>query len=324
MNTNMANISSNTMSTTTTVPFDFDSIRTVPETHVWPPPGDGEQVFSIPVVDFSAPSEQSRKLIAEACEEWGMFQLTNHGIPSELLKEVEAQARRLFALPASRKLKALRSPDGVSGYGLPRISQFFEKHMWNEGDVIEDYQQRMTELAAKLFRLILNSLNTSEQEVRRMSSPETTMASLQLNSYPPCPDPTRVMGMAPHTDTSLLTLVYQGNVKGLQIFKETVGGGKWGMVPPVAGALTVNVGDLLNVISNGRFRTVRHRVVLKEAMMQRVSVALFYSPTPEFVLPPSGVVSGEFEAPMNRSLTVKEYRGLKYKSYKTAQAALDG
>ncbi|CAN0877670.1 Gibberellin 3-beta-dioxygenase 1, partial [Linum grandiflorum] len=356
----MVNISSNTMTATTKVsdayaqsplkshqivPLDFNSIQTtLPETHVWPP-GAGDQSFPIPVIDFSAPSEISRKLIVEACEKWGVFQLTNHGIPSELLTEVEAQARRLFALPASRKLNALRSPNGVSGYGQARISQFFEKHMWNEGftvvgspadhaaqlwpeddrrrqvfcDVIEDYRQRTRELAAKLLRLILQSLNTSEQEIRRISSPESTVASLQLNSYPPCPDPTRVMGMAPHTDTSLLTLVYQGSVKGLEIFS----GGEWGIVPPVAGAVTVNVGDLLHVISNGRFQTVRHRVVLKEAAPQRVSVALFYFPTPEFVLSPSGLVSGDVEAPiLYRSLTVKEYIGVKYKSYQTALDAI--
>ncbi|CAN0877664.1 Gibberellin 3-beta-dioxygenase 3 [Linum grandiflorum] len=353
------NISSNTMSTTTFVseasslksyqfiPLDFHSIRTLPETHVWPPASYNDQVFPIPIIDFSGPSESNQKLIVEACEKWGVFQLTNHGIPSELLMEVDAQMRRLFALPMSRKLEALQAPDGFTGYGMPRISQFFEKRMWTEGftikgspadhaaqlwpdgqcqvfcDVMEDYQQRMKDLAAKLCRLILQSLNTSEQEVRRIST-ESTIVSVQMNSYPPCPEPTRAMGMAAHTDTSLLTLLYQGNVEGLQIFKETVAGGKWGMVPTVDGAVTVNVGDLLEVISNGRFRSVLHRVVLNEAMLQRVSVALFYTPPPEYVLSPSGVVSGDFEAlPMYRSLTVKEFRELKYESYQTAQSALD-
>ncbi|CAN0877665.1 Gibberellin 3-beta-dioxygenase 1 [Linum grandiflorum] len=184
---------------------------------------------------------------------------------------------------------------------------------------MEDYQKRMLELTVKLFRLILKSLNASEEEVRRLSSPETTNASLTLNSYPSCPDPARVMGIGPHTDTSLLSLIYQGSVKGLQIFKETVGGGReWGMVPPVAGALTVNVGDLLHIISNGRFQTVQHRVVLKDAMLERISVAFFYSPTPEFVLSPAG----DGEAPVYRSLTVKEFRGLKHKSKHIVEPAL--
>ncbi|CAN1169159.1 Gibberellin 3-beta-dioxygenase 1 [Linum perenne] len=177
----------------------------------------------------------------------------------------------------------------------------------------------MTELAAKIFRLILKSLNISEQELRRISSPESTATSLQLNSYPPCPDPTRAMGMAPHTDTSFITLLYQGSVEGLQIFS---GGGEWGMVAPVAGAVTVNVGDLLHVMSNARFRTVRHRVVLKDAAMQRISVALFYFSSPEFVLTPAGVDSGEVEGQRYRSLTVEEYIGVKYKSYQTALDAI--
>ncbi|CAN0877669.1 Gibberellin 3-beta-dioxygenase 3 [Linum grandiflorum] len=326
------------------IPLDFNSIRTVPETHVWPPPGDSDQVFPIPVIDFSGPSESIQNQIAEACEKWSVFQLTNHGIPSELLAETEAQARRLFALPLSQKLKALRSPDGGGGFGKSLLSEFFEKHMWNEGftimgspanhvaplwpedqcqvfcDVFEDYQQQMTELAAKLFRLILKSLNISEEEVLRITSPETSNGSLQLNSYPSCPEPARVMGVCPHTDTSLISLIHQGSVKGLQIFKQTVGGGgEWGLVPPVAGALTVNVGDLLHIISNGKFQTVRHRVVLKEVMVHRVSVAFFYYPTPEFVLSPSGDVG----APLYRSVTVKEFRGLKSKCSHIVEPALD-
>ncbi|CAN1828093.1 Gibberellin 3-beta-dioxygenase 1 [Linum perenne] len=331
------------------IPLDFHSLHTIPESHVWPPPCDDDQVFPVPIIDFSGPSQITQKLIFDACENWGVFQLTNHGIPPELLEEVGAQARRLFALPASRKLKALRSLNGVGGYGQARISQFFEKCMWYEGftvmgspadhaamlwpdddddchvfcDVIEDYQQRMTELAAKIFRLILKSLNISEQDLRRISSPESTATSLQLNSYPPCPDPTRAMGMAPHTDTSFITLLYQGSVEGLQIFHGGGGGGgEWGMVAPVAGAVTVNVGDLLHVMSNARFRTVRHRVVLKDAAMQRISVALFYFSSPEFVLSPAGVDSGEVEGQRYRSLTVEEYIGVKYKSYQTALDAI--
>ncbi|CAL1375143.1 unnamed protein product [Linum trigynum] len=341
------------------IPLDFHSVDTLPETHVWLPPpgfevenndaGDGQLVFPVPVIDFSDPDEAAAgKLMVEACETWGVFQLVNHGIPLEILAAVEAQTKRLFALPASRKLEALRSPNGVNGYGQARFASLFDKNMWNEGftvmgspadharklwpddfqgfcDVIDDYQNRTRELAARLLGLILRSANTPEQEIRRISSPSATMTTLQLNSYPRCPDPTRAMGMAPHTDTSFLTLLYQGGVKGLQIFSDRAGGGGggWGMVDPVDGAITVNVGDLLHVVSNARFHTARHRVVLREAR-QRVSVGLFFVPTPDCVLSPlaCGGGGGEGEVCRYRAVSVKEYIGLKYKGFETVLSAI--
>jgi len=53
-----------------------------------------------------------------------------------VVEEVEEEAKRLFALPADRKLKALRSATGATGYGRARISPFFPKHMWHEGFTI--------------------------------------------------------------------------------------------------------------------------------------------------------------------------------------------
>ena len=58
---------------------------------------------------------------------------TMHGIPIDLLKQLELQTKRLFALPLDQKLRTVRSPEGITGYGLARISAFFPKPMWSEG-----------------------------------------------------------------------------------------------------------------------------------------------------------------------------------------------
>ncbi|KAJ4828255.1 hypothetical protein Tsubulata_012063 [Turnera subulata] len=318
-----------------TIPLDFLSVKTVPDSHVWPKSGDdleySDDVFSIPLIDLKNPDAANQ--IEKACETWGVFQVTNHNVPLDLLQEVESKARSLFSLPFEQKLKALRTPGASTGYGVARISPFFNKYLWHEGftvvgspvdharklwpyshqlfcDVIDDYQKKMKELARTLVQTILNSLGIiSEDEdiMNRMCSPENVNTALQLNSYPSCPDPNRAMGLAPHTDTSLLTILHQSSTKGLQLFKEGVG---WVWVRPINGALVVNIGDFLHILSNAKFPAVLHRVVMQEAK-QRLSMAYFYSPPSDFRVSPLVLDSGQ--TPSYRSISVGEYIRFKAK-----------
>ncbi|KAH8482689.1 hypothetical protein H0E87_029952 [Populus deltoides] len=317
------------------IPLDFDSVRTVPDSHVWPTSHafESDDQLSIPTVDLMDPD--AVKLVGHACETWGVFQVINHGIPLDIIDEVESEARRLFSLPTGHKLKALRSPGGATGYGLARISPFFSKKMWHEGftvmgspvdharelwpndyqrfcDVMEDYQKKMKELAITLMHLILKSLDLSEEEISKVVSPGGASTALQLNSYPFCPDPSRVMGLAPHTDTSLLTILYQSTINGLEIFKDGVG---WVLVSPTNGSLVVNVGDLLHILSNAQFPSVLHRVVLKEKQ-QRLSLAYFYSPPTDFHVSPLALNPAQI--PLYRSVSVREYIHIKAKDVEKA------
>ncbi|KAK8697411.1 hypothetical protein V6N13_113562 [Hibiscus sabdariffa] len=319
------------------VPLDFNSVRTVPDSHVWPKSNDfsSDHGLTIPTIDLKDPN--AVKLAGQACETWGAFQVINHGIPLNLIEEVESETRRLFSLPTETKMKALRKPTGATGYGLPRISEFFPKYMWHEGftimgspadharmlwpndnarfcDVMDGYQKKMEVVAEKLTSLILGSLEISGEDLNwYVGSPFG--AALQLNSYPPCPNPNRAMGLAPHTDTSLLTILHQTAASGLQIFKQGAG---WVSVLPIAGALVVNVGDLLHILSNARFPSVLHRAVLNRDGCHRLSVAYFYGlPSDCRVSPPLKLLNSG-EKPKYRSVTVKEYVGIKSKNFEEA------
>lgn len=120
------------------IPLDFKTALKLPDSHAWTlpdhPMADPLTHTAVPVIDLGSP--QAATLIRQACEKWGAFQVTNHGIPIKLLNQVEFQTRRLFALPANQKLLAGRSPEDFTGYGLPRISTFFSKLMWTEGFTI--------------------------------------------------------------------------------------------------------------------------------------------------------------------------------------------
>ncbi|KAA8521734.1 hypothetical protein F0562_012407 [Nyssa sinensis] len=315
------------------IPLDFHSVQVVPDSHLWPhhdsqdfPSGvtsDGHS--SMPSIDLSDPNVV--ELVGHACQTWGMLQVTNHGVPSSLLDDVESEARRLFSLPAQQKMKTLRSPVGAAGYGSARISPFFSKLMWHEGftimgsslvdharelwphdyesfcDVMEDYQKKMKALASRLLLLILKSLDVTEEEMNWAASVHESEGALQLNSYPSCPDPNSAIGLAPHTDSMLITILHQCNTNGLQIFRDGVG---WISVSPAAGALLVNVGDLLHIFSNARFPALYHRAVVNQTR-HRISVAYFYGPPADSQVKPFV----KLECPCYRSLTVKEYVSIK-------------
>uniref|UniRef100_A0A1J3DHS4 gibberellin 3beta-dioxygenase n=1 Tax=Noccaea caerulescens TaxID=107243 RepID=A0A1J3DHS4_NOCCA len=319
---------------------DFTSLRELPDSYTWTPkddllfaaapspPATGE---NIPLIDLNHPDAANQ--IGSACRTWGAFQIANHGVPLELLQGIEFLTGSLFRLPVKRKLKAARSETGVSGYGVARISSFFDKQMWSEGftitgsplndfrklwpqlhlnycDIVQEYEEQMQKLASKLMWLALNSLGVSEEDIKwaRVNSDLTwAQSALQLNHYPVCPEPDRAMGLAAHTDSTLLTILYQNNTAGLQVFRDDLG---WVTVPPVPGSLVVNVGDLLHILSNGLFKSVLHRARVNQTK-SRLSVAFLWGPQSDIKISPVPKLVSPVESPLYRSVTWTEYLRIK-------------
>ncbi|TKY74683.1 Gibberellin 3-beta-dioxygenase 1 [Spatholobus suberectus] len=318
------------------IPLDFSSVLNLPDSHAWSLPSDDYFSFndagsSIPIIDLMDPN--ATELVGLACEKWGAFQLKNHGIPFGFFEEVEREAKRLFSLPAEQKLKALRSPGGATGYGRARISPFFPKFMWHEGftiigspshdakkiwpndyarfcDLMENYEKQMKVLAERLAQMMFELLGICEEK-RKWVGASNVCGAVQLNFYPSCPEPNRAMGLAPHTDTSLFTILHQSPTTGLQIFKEGKG---WVPVHPHPNALVVNTGDLLHIISNARFRCALHRVTVNSTR-KRYSAAYFYSPPIDYVVSPFVTRDLNNSVARFRSVTVKEYIGIKAKNF---------
>ncbi|GJV79005.1 gibberellin 3-beta-dioxygenase 1-like protein [Tanacetum coccineum] len=173
-------------------------------------------------------------------------------------------------------------------------------------DTMDAYQNEMKLLTHKLLHLMLQTLNVTQEEMNWVISAQDSQAKLQLNSYPSCPNPSHAIGLAPHTDSLLLTLLHQGGVNGLEIYIEGLG---WSPVNPIDGALVVNVGDLLHIFSNATFRVPLHRAMVNREK-QRISVAYFHGPPAESIVSPSS----SFEKHCFKSLTVKDYSNLKAKN----------
>ncbi|MCL7050506.1 hypothetical protein MKW94_013446 [Papaver nudicaule] len=97
---------------------------------------------------------------------------------------------------------------------------------------------------------------------------------MRVNYYPPCPQPEHVIGLTPHSDGGGLTILLQLNeVDGLQIRKENV----WVPTKPLPNAFVVNIGNILEILSNGIYRSVEHRATVN-LTKERLSLATFHNP----------------------------------------------
>ncbi|KAJ0961749.1 hypothetical protein J5N97_029577 [Dioscorea zingiberensis] len=100
------------------------------------------------------------------------------------------------------------------------------------------------------------------------------MQSVRINYYPPCHHSSKVLGLSPHSDGGGLTLLLQVNqVEGLQIKKN----GRWLPIKPLSSAFIVNIGDTLEIMSNGKYKSIEHRVVINPEK-ERMSIATFCMP----------------------------------------------
>ncbi|KAL3695854.1 hypothetical protein R1sor_009930 [Riccia sorocarpa] len=254
--------------------------------------------LALPIIDISCLAENDsgdpaakRRVSAEisaACEQWGFFQIVNHGIPKELMDDVDVQARKFFALPVEIKEKAkydvnLKKDKAVCGYNgrLPRLSyntpwmEYFSdrgevetltRMIWPDGNPtlskpLQEFWENLHRLGKRLLEVVAVELGLEARFFSQLFDENIYHRSTwRYNHYPACPRPDLTLAMGPHSDPNLLTLLRQDAVGGLQVKRA----GKWVDVTPVPGALIINVGDALEAWSNGRFKSVEHRVLVNE------------------------------------------------------------
>lgn len=187
-------------------------------------------------------------------------------------------------------------------------------------EIIEEYDKEMKHLVGRLMWLVLGSLGITNEDVEWAGPTgdfKEACSALQLNSYPKCPNPGRAMGLAAHTDSTFLTILHQ-NAAGLQVHRDGPG---WVTVPPVPGALVINVGDLLHIVSNGLYQSVLHRAVVNRTH-HRLSVAYLFGPPPSVEISPLQGVVGPDRPPLYRPISWTEYLKAKAKHFDQALSSV--
>ncbi len=248
----------------------------------------------------------------------GMFHIVGHGFPDADLARFEGAMRALFALPASVKQQMRRSRDNAWGYydeeltkNRPDWKEIFDygaehdpdraspahsdgTNRWPPGEpAIRRALLHHHAECVRLGRLLSSALSVSLGFAPDRLAPffEGDSSFVRLNHYPVCETPAAPdsaplpeeghLGVHPHSDAGALTILYQDRVASLQVEV----GDRFVLVEPVPGALTVNLGDMLRVWSNDRYRSPVHRVLARRDR-ERFSAPFFYNPRYDTVCEP--------------------------------------
>nr|Q39705.1 RecName: Full=1-aminocyclopropane-1-carboxylate oxidase 2; Short=ACC oxidase 2; AltName: Full=Ethylene-forming enzyme; Short=EFE [x Doritaenopsis sp.]AAA97488.1 1-aminocyclopropane-1-carboxylate oxidase [x Doritaenopsis sp.] len=262
---------------------------------------------SFPVINMELLQGSQRPaamaLLRDACENWGFFELLNHGISHELMNRVEAVNKEHYRRFREQRFKefaskTLDSVENVDPDNLDWESTFFLRHLPTSNisqipDLDDDCRATMKEfarelekLAERLLDLLCEDLGLEKGYLKRVfcgGSDGLPTFGTKVSNYPPCPKPDLIKGLRAHTDAGGIILLFQDDkVSGLQLLKDR----EWIEVPPLRYSIVVNIGDQLEVITNGKYKSVLHRVVA-QTDGNRMSIASFYNPGSDAVIFPA-------------------------------------
>nr|XP_043630915.1 1-aminocyclopropane-1-carboxylate oxidase homolog 1-like [Erigeron canadensis] len=302
-------------------------IREIPRIFIHPPETFHNNSFScleiVPTIDLSSTNRSSTvEKIRTASEDVGIFYVTNHGIPMNVMDEMLNGVRRFHEQDAEVKKKFYSRDESKALMYDSNFDLFFSPAAgWRDSiasimaptpppyeelpevcrDILIEYSNDVKKLGVVLFRLVSEALGLDPDYLGNIDCDKGFR--FLGHYYPACPQPDLTVGTPKHTDASFLTVLLQDEIGGLQILHQD----QWVDVPPVPGSLVVNVGDLLQLISNDKLKSVEHRVVAN-GKEPRVSVVCFfrslsssraYGPLEEFV--------SSDNPPRYRGTTIRDY-----------------
>lgn len=279
---------------------------------------------TLPLLDLSllngSDTERQAFLSAlrHAARDIGFFYLTGHGIDPALLKQIQTLSREFFALPDEEKLAVamVRSPH-FRGYnraaseltrgqpdwreqfdigaertplpqtpGAPSWARLQGPNQWPEGlpelkPALLQWQREMTGMALRLLRAFALALNLDENAFDELYGDKPN-EHIKLIRYPGRETTQSGQGVGAHKDSGFLSFLLQDQQRGLQVEVEE---GRWIDAVPQDGTFVVNIGELLELASNGYLRATVHRVETPPPGADRLSIAFFLGARLDAVVP---------------------------------------
>ncbi|KAK7281136.1 hypothetical protein RIF29_08857 [Crotalaria pallida] len=300
-----------------------------------------EDDANIPIIDLglgapyggdpepeAQPQASILRQISEACNEWGFFQIVNHGVSPDLMDKARETWREFFHLPMEVKQQYANSPKTYEGYGsrlgvekgaILDWSDYYYLHYlplclkdpnkWPAmppscREVFDEYGRELVKLCGRLMKVLSINLGLGENFLQNAFGGEDIGACLRVNFYPKCPRPELTLGLSSHSDPGGMTLLLPDDqVPGLQVRKCD----NWITVKPARHAFIVNIGDQIQVMSNAIYKSVEHRVIVNSDK-ERVSLAFFYNPKSDIPIEPAKELVTLDRPALYPAMTFDEYR----------------
>ncbi|PIA47584.1 hypothetical protein AQUCO_01400311v1 [Aquilegia coerulea] len=263
--------------------------------------------MAIPVIDMSKLNGEDREKtlaeIANGCQEWGFFQLVNHGISVELLEKVKKVCSLCYKLREeafykdSEPVKLLNellernTGEKLENVDWEDVFTLSDDNEWPSQplefkETMVEYRRELKKLAERVMEVMDENLGLPKGYIKDAFNGEEGCEAFfgtKVSHYPPCPQPELVNGLRAHTDAGGVILLFQDDkVGGLQILKD----GEWIDVPPMENSIVINTGDQIEVLTNGKYKSVWHRV-LAGTYGNRRSIASFYNPSLKATIAPA-------------------------------------
>lgn len=276
---------------------------------------------TIPVVDLQNPIRNDMiQQILDAGQTCGFFQVINHGVSKEVVKHTIQVFREYFEMHREEKQCAGDesgwiymgstdyAKDGIhlwresikhSCYPLVECMQSWPQKPTQYREIVSTYLEKIRNVRCRILELIGEGLGLEAGYLEEMSQVQLLVA----NYYPPCPDPSLTLGLLKHCDPSLITILLQEDVSGLQVL---LNDGKWMVVSAIPDAFVVNIGNQLQIISNGKLRSLEHRAVTNKER-GRISIASFINPSPNCIVEPAKVLVDEMNPPLYKPALYKDF-----------------
>ncbi|KAJ1402619.1 Oxoglutarate/iron-dependent dioxygenase [Sesbania bispinosa] len=282
----------------------------------------------IPIIDFTLLSNGNKEELLKldiALKEWGFFQIVNHGVPRELMQRMKDITAGFFELPIEEKEIWKMPPDDIQGYGHTSVvseeqildwcdqlillvypTRFRKLQLWPETpegfkDIIEAYSSEIKRVGVELISSLSVIMGLEKHDFLGLH--KEILQGLRVNYYPPCNTPEQVIGLTTHSDASTISVVMQDDdITGLEIRYK----GSWVPVTPIPDALVVNVGDVMEIWSNGKYKSIEHRAMTNKSKRRTSHVA--------FLFPRDDAEIGPFDH-MIDAQNPKLYQNVKYGDY---------
>jgi isopenicillin N synthase-like dioxygenase len=261
----------------------------------------------LPVIDLRDPEVPAQ--IESACTSTGFFYVSGHGVPPSLRSALDTAAREFFALPAGVKREIEMSAGGrawrgwfpVGGEltsGAPDLKEglyfgselpaghplplhgpnLFPRQVPALRPLVLAYLEELTRVAQEVLQGVALSLGLAADYFSAGYTADPTVL-FRIFHYPPADGPG--WGVGEHTDYGLLTLLLQDDSGGLQV--HTPAG--WIDAPPLPDTFVCNIGDMLERLTNGWYRSTPHRV-RNTSGQDRLSFPFFFDPAFSATVPP--------------------------------------